>query len=246
MPIYKGNRANPTAIYFGDSSIGKVYNGDSLVWQKETTTLANSIYGLMYTWYVVSDARNIAPVGWHVPTLTEWETMITELGGRTVAGGHLKEIGLTHWNTPNAGADNSSGFTGRGGNFRYGTSGTFFVPLKDYAVFWTSTEINSNTANNKGLHYSAAVTFSNSGKEKNCGYSLRLIKDDSTDPGTMTDNNGFVYPTVKIGNQVWMAANLKTTKYRTGDDIPEVTGNAAWAALTTGALCAYNNDWGNV
>ena len=54
------------------------------------------------------------------------------------------------------------------------------------------------------------------------------------------------YPIKKIGTQVWMACNSAETKYQNGDIIPEVTDGTAWAALTTGALCAYNNDWSNV
>ncbi|MCK9639350.1 MAG: fibrobacter succinogenes major paralogous domain-containing protein [Prolixibacteraceae bacterium] len=64
----------------------------------------------------------------------------------------------------------------------------------------------------------------------------------TSDGGTVTDIDGNVYHTVTIGTQVWMVENLKTTKYRNGDTIPNITGNAAWAALTTGALCWYNND----
>lgn len=59
-------------------------------------------------------------------------------------------------------------------------------------------------------------------------------------------NDGKVYPTVAIGTQVWMAANLAETKYRNGDTIPTVTDNTTWAGLTTGAKCAYNNDESNV
>ncbi len=56
-----------------------------------------------------------------------------------------------------------------------------------------------------------------------------------------TDFDGNNYTTVTIGTQVWMVENLKTTHYRNGDPIPNVTGNAAWAGLTTGAYCSYNN-----
>ena len=60
--------------------------------------------------------------------------------------------------------------------------------------------------------------------------------------GTMTDNDGNVYKTITIGTQTWMAENLKTTKYRNGDAIPNVKVNASWAGLVTGAYCWYNND----
>ena len=53
------------------------------------------------------------------------------------------------------------------------------------------------------------------------------------------DNNN--YATVQIGTQTWMAENLKTTHYKNGTAIPNVTDNAAWAALATGAYCDYNN-----
>ena len=50
---------------------------------------------------------------------------------------------------------------------------------------------------------------------------------------------------VTIGTQIWMTRNLKVLTYRNGDTIPQVTDMAAWAALTTGAWCYYNNDSSN-
>lgn len=60
--------------------------------------------------------------------------------------------------------------------------------------------------------------------------------------GTMTDQDGNTYKTVTIGTQTWMAENLKTTKYRNGDVIPNVPDNTQWRNLTSGAYCNYNND----
>ncbi|CAN5406332.1 hypothetical protein BH10BAC3_BH10BAC3_39660 [soil metagenome] len=53
------------------------------------------------------------------------------------------------------------------------------------------------------------------------------------------------FPGVTICNQVWMQKNLDVSKYRNGDDIPQVTDPVAWASLTTGAWCWYNNDSAN-
>jgi uncharacterized protein (TIGR02145 family) len=60
--------------------------------------------------------------------------------------------------------------------------------------------------------------------------------------GKVKDVAGNVYKTVKIGKQWWMAENLKTTKYSEGTSIPNVTGDAAWAALTAPGYCWYNDE----
>ncbi len=60
-------------------------------------------------------------------------------------------------------------------------------------------------------------------------------------PEYLVDIDGNAYKTVKIGKQVWMAENLKVTRYRNGEVIPNVKDGSAWSALTTGAWCDYNN-----
>jgi uncharacterized protein (TIGR02145 family) len=60
--------------------------------------------------------------------------------------------------------------------------------------------------------------------------------------GTLTDQDGNVYKTIVIGNQEWMAENLKTRIYRNGESISNITNNIQWSNLTTGAWCHYNND----
>lgn len=59
--------------------------------------------------------------------------------------------------------------------------------------------------------------------------------------GTYTGNNGKVYGTIVMGTQEWLSENLAETKWRNGTDIPIETNDAAWAALTTGARCSYDN-----
>jgi uncharacterized protein (TIGR02145 family) len=59
---------------------------------------------------------------------------------------------------------------------------------------------------------------------------------------SVKDIDGNKYRTIKIGTQVWMSQNLKTTRYNDGTAIPLVIKYDDWAALTTPAYCWYNND----
>ncbi|MBX2980897.1 MAG: fibrobacter succinogenes major paralogous domain-containing protein [Flavobacteriales bacterium] len=62
------------------------------------------------------------------------------------------------------------------------------------------------------------------------------------DSPTVTDLDGNVYRAVQVGNQCWMAQELRTGTYANGDPIPNVTGSAQWIAQTTGAWCHTDND----
>jgi uncharacterized protein (TIGR02145 family) len=75
-------------------------------------------YGRLYNWYAVTDPHNICPTGWHIPTDEEWTILETFLGGSSIAGGKLKETNFAHWNNPNTGATNESGFTALPGGSR--------------------------------------------------------------------------------------------------------------------------------
>jgi uncharacterized protein (TIGR02145 family) len=63
--------------------------------------------------------------------------------------------------------------------------------------------------------------------------------------GTANDIDGNIYHTIGIGSQIWMAENLKTTKFNDGATIQNITSDAEWTALTTSAYCIYNNDLNN-
>ena len=77
------------------------------------------------------------------------------------------------------------------------------------------------------------LIFSNSCKKEDNNPSLN---------GKVMDIDGNVYTTVTIGSQVWLVENLKVTKYRNGDPIPNVTDHIQWGNLTTGAYCEFNNN----
>jgi uncharacterized protein (TIGR02145 family) len=74
----------------------------------------------------------------------------------------------------------------------------------------------------------------------NCG--AIDVHNPSLSYGSITDQQGNLYKTIVIGAQEWMAENLKTTVYRNGDAIPNVTANFQWEGSNSGAWCSYNNN----
>lgn len=216
--------------------------------------LARVKYGLLYNWYAATDVRNIAASGWHVPTFTELQNLMLYLdpdgvGDDNDAAGYLKETGITHWNDPNTGATDDYEFSLYGTGGRDGNDG-LFGDINLGTTLWSSTDIGVGGATASSFYDSVLFYMSDPpgslvGNTYSTGNPIRLIKDDST-LEHYTGNDGKEYRTVKIGTQVWMAENLAETEYRNGNAIPEVIDNSAWISLTSGALCAYNNDWGNV
>jgi len=73
------------------------------------------------------------------------------------------------------------------------------------------------------------------------------IREDSSTSGSsnsVMDGDGNIYGVVRIGSQVWMAENLKTTKFNDGTKIPMVPGIEEWRSLNSPGFCWYNNDVG--
>jgi len=64
----------------------------------------------------------------------------------------------------------------------------------------------------------------------------------SSNAQTLVDADGNSYNTVKIGNQIWLKENLKTTKFNDGTPIPLITDSANWVSSKAPAYCWYNND----
>ncbi len=312
------------------------------------------IYGALYNWYTVNSG-NLCPDGWHVATDADWTELTTTLGGQSVAGGKLKEMGLTHWMDPNTDATNESNFTALPGGYREYTGS--FASINYNCFFWSSTEFNTDYAwfrfltNYDGFFYrSADVRNKKSGFSVRCVYDVLLptvttsaVSDikpisaisggnvtsdggafvtekgicwnttgnptilDSRNPagsmgtgsftgyftsllpgttyyvrayatntagtsygdqisfmttqtfssiefnddltyGTITDIEGNTYKTIQVGTQIWMAENLKTTRYNYGAAIPNLISDDDWDAEdgsqghTGSAYCWYDNN----
>jgi uncharacterized protein (TIGR02145 family) len=137
-------------------------------------------YGKLYNWYTCVDARQLCPVGWHVPTDAEWTVLTSYLDGEDVAGGKMKTTGTIEaatglWADPNAEATNSSGFSGAPGGFRGHINGEYYdngyVPN-----WWSSSEVPTNNAWFRFLDYYSSNAFK-SFNSKNAGFSVRCLRD---------------------------------------------------------------------
>lgn len=131
------------------------------------------VYGRLYTWHVVIDERKVCPAGWHVPSKTEFETLELFLGGKEVAGGRLKEAGLDHWESPNSGATNETGFNGLPNGHRNPVGE--FNGLGYVSDTWSSTEGN-NGAWDFDLNHDTSATSSYD-DPKNWGFAIRCLSD---------------------------------------------------------------------
>lgn len=130
-------------------------------------------YGFLYNWFAASDSRGLAPEGWRVATEADWQTLVTFLGGETVAGGKLKESGTTHWSSPNTGATNQSGFTALPGGLRV-YSGKYEM-IGVMGLFWTSTSSDDYSGFNCGMFNETPGAIVD-GKRRGYGFTVRCVK----------------------------------------------------------------------
>ena len=147
----------------------------------------STTYGRLYNWFAVGDSRNIAPTGWHVPTDAEWTTLTTYLGGESVAGGKLKEAGYTHWQSPNTGATNETGFTALPGGYLYGDGA--FHDISGFGLWWSSTENSTNDAWFRIMGYGDTHVYRYN-DDKKCGLSVRCVRDESAPIHYIGENFG--------------------------------------------------------
>jgi uncharacterized protein (TIGR02145 family) len=167
---YKNGDGLPNVTNYTD--LGNLGSGTYCWYNNDNSS--EQPYGKLYNWYAVNDGRGLCPTGWHVPSDAEWTSLTEYLGGAGIAGGKMKEAGTTHWNSPNTGATNESGFTGLPGGLRI-TGGIFFS-LGLSGVWWSSTESSSGNAWVRDLGYNND-DVSRANDDKRQGFSVRYVRD---------------------------------------------------------------------
>lgn len=218
-------------------------------WYNNDSISNKSSNGALYNWYAVNSYK-LCPIGWHIPSNSEWSTLIGYIGDASRAGNNLKEAGTAHWQEPNAGATNESGFTALPGGSREFTGRFAYYGLK--SEWWSANDTTPNSAWYRGLDFinSSVTTFI---LNKTEGLSVRCIKDEIVAP-VLKDTavtqlaNYFIdsrdnrrYEIVIIGTQTWMTENLQATKFNDKTGIPQVIDKIAWTRLEGPAYCWYDN-----
>jgi len=154
------------------------------------------VYGALYNWAAAINYSNsndnkpnitqgVCPLGWHLPSDSEWKELEIFLGMKqydadrpgnrgTDEGGKLKETGIDHWNDPNTGATNFSGFTALPGGYQWDSGSSKYLGSIGY--FWTSTEsLSMTTSFFRSLGYNSEQIY-RSDYPQVYGMSVRCIK----------------------------------------------------------------------
>ncbi len=142
------------------------------------------------------------------------------LGGEVTSngGGTISARGVCYATSPNPALPAALHTTLTGG---VGTFSSTVTGLSDGTVYY----VRAYVTNSAGTAYGAQLEFPT-----------------NHESGTLTDVDGNVYSTVKIGNQWWMAENLKTIHYNDNTPITLETDDVVWSTLTSAAYCWYSND----
>jgi uncharacterized protein (TIGR02145 family) len=153
--------------------------------------------------------------------ISEFTTSTATSGGEiTLDGGAVTARGVCWSIDPNPTIANNKTVDGNG-------TGTFTSSITGLVSGMTY-YLRAYATNSAGTAYGGQLSF--------------LFQSQGLVPETITDIDGNVYHAVNIGTQTWMVENLKTTRYRNGDPIPNVTDATSWTSLTTGSYCWYSND----
>ena len=197
------------------SSITGLTRGTTYYIRAFATNSAGTAYGIQLSFTTLAELPTIS-----TSSITNITTTTANSGGNISSdGGALVTFRGVCWSASVNPTISNSRITNGSGIGIFVSSLTGLSPATTYYV-------RSYATNIVGTAYGTEVSF-------------------TTDPLSVSDIDGNTYNVVRIGTQLWMAENIKTTKYNDGTAIPLVSDNTAWLALTTPGYCWYNNDVAN-
>ena len=186
-----------TTTYADGTAIPNITDGAT--WAADTTgaycwfdnnIVYKEILGGLYSWHAVNHASGLClnqfysggvlSVGWHVPTMAEWDALSTAIGGALTAGGHLKEMGFAHWDPPNTGATDTYGFRmmGNGNRWVDDQTGEGWDSKSVYSDTWSQDENGVDPANGDSVYVSNnGVALTDYDTEKYGGMAVRAVRD---------------------------------------------------------------------
>jgi len=131
-----------------------------------------AIYGYLYNWKA---AKKSCPAGWHLPSDAEWAILTTYLGGDSVAGGKLREIGSAHWQGTNTFATNSSGFNALPGGYSHRRD--LYENIGKWCIWWSSTKYNITSVFSRNMGFYNNSSIQGTIEYKSSRFSVRCVKD---------------------------------------------------------------------
>jgi len=172
---------------------------DTTLWAADTTgaycwynndDTHKEVYGGLYNWYAVNSASGLClnqfysggvlSVGWHVPTMAEWAILSAAIDSALTAGGHLKEMGLAHWDAPNTGATDTYGYRmmGNGNRWVDTQAGEGWDSIGVYSDTWSADETGGDATSGDSVYVSTnGIALSDFDNEKYGGMAVRAVRD---------------------------------------------------------------------
>jgi uncharacterized protein (TIGR02145 family) len=184
---WAADTAGAMCYYNNDTAIA----ADGYCWYNND--IANKeVYGGLFNKYAVDsvhgfvyfERNGVQETGWRVTNNADLAIFIAYMGGASTAGGKLKEVGLTHWTTPNLGATDEVGFKALPAGIRSPNSGTF-MNLGLSTQMWTQESWDFSFA-----YDSIAYAIADASAFKGSGYSVRCVRD--VTPSSITADNAVI------------------------------------------------------
>ncbi|TVQ17575.1 MAG: hypothetical protein EA361_02285 [Bacteroidetes bacterium] len=205
-----------------ESLLSGLSSNTTYFYRAYATNMMGTSYGQQVSFTTTQDTGNLPHVTTH-PVTNITNNSASSGGNVTTDGGTPVTARGVLWSaleTPTV--DSNHGFTANGEG-----TGEFVSDITDLSPY-TTFYVRAYATNNAGIVYGQQETFTTP-TSGNFGEGVTDIEENE-------------YTTVFIGDREWMAENLKTTKYKNGINIPNITDGNDWVELTYGAYSWYNND----